>query len=344
MKKVSVVVPCYNASQYLDKCITQLLIQTIGLEQMEIILVDDASSDGGKTWELIMDYEQRFPDAIMAVSLEHNMRQGGARNAGISYASGEYLIFCDADDWLLEEALEHCYCAAKRHDADVVEFRAVDVTDRDAAVKAGNGEGSRLIELDTEQRKRNFLLSIDETYTLSSQKKLYRTSMIRENHIFFAEHLICEEPSFVVPVRLYEKRHYFLDECLYVIYLSQGSTVRSEWGEHKCDHGKVWLQLAMDLEQKGLLRKYYPELECLFFYWELGLGIIMLAQHGYDLTRDLLQVHVNMLLRFFPSVGNNTYIRGQRGNEWTDFLLTLVNGEITDQSVQRAEEIAKKMA
>ncbi len=92
MKKVSVVVPCYNASQYLDKCITQLLRQTIGLDNMEIILVDDASTDDGRTWKLIMNYEQRFPDTIMAISLEQNMRQGGARNAGVSYASGKYLI------------------------------------------------------------------------------------------------------------------------------------------------------------------------------------------------------------------------------------------------------------
>lgn len=82
MKKVSVVVPCHNASQYLDKCISQLLCQTIGLDNMGIILVDDASTDDGKTWGLILDYERRYPDTIMPVSLEQNMRQGGARNAG----------------------------------------------------------------------------------------------------------------------------------------------------------------------------------------------------------------------------------------------------------------------
>ena len=48
MKKVSVVVPCYNAAEYLDQCLRQLLCQTIGIEDMEIILVDDASTDGGR--------------------------------------------------------------------------------------------------------------------------------------------------------------------------------------------------------------------------------------------------------------------------------------------------------
>ena len=99
MKLVSVVVPCYNAFMYLEKCIEHLLIQTIGLENIEIILVDDASTDGGATLGIIMQYEQKYPENIIAVSLEENVRQGGARNVGVSYANGQYLIFCDADDW-----------------------------------------------------------------------------------------------------------------------------------------------------------------------------------------------------------------------------------------------------
>ena len=79
MKKVSVVVPCYNAAKYLDKCVGYLLRQTIGLEDMEIILVDDASTDGGETRNCILGYEQRFPDTVIAVFLEQNLRQGGAR-------------------------------------------------------------------------------------------------------------------------------------------------------------------------------------------------------------------------------------------------------------------------
>ncbi len=94
MKKVSIVVPCYNAVQYLDRCIDSLVNQTIGIENLEIILVDDASTDDGQTWARIVETERRFPDSVMAVSLSENLRQGGARNVGISYAGGEYLMFC----------------------------------------------------------------------------------------------------------------------------------------------------------------------------------------------------------------------------------------------------------
>lgn len=77
MKKISVVVPCYNTAEYLDRCMQSILKQTIGFENIEIILVDDASTDGGATLSLMMEYEKKYPDNIMVIPLEQNLRQGG---------------------------------------------------------------------------------------------------------------------------------------------------------------------------------------------------------------------------------------------------------------------------
>lgn len=343
MKRVSVVVPCYNASQYLSKCIQYLLHQTIGIDNMEIILVNDASTDDGATWEVITGYEREFPDTIIAVSLEENLRQGGARNVGVSYASGEYLIFCDADDWLLEETLEHCYIAAKEHDADVVEFLGRNVMDRDLLVSVEKGEKSQLLELDTEDKRKKFLLTVNERFSYGSQTKFYRLSMIKDNKIAFVDHLIFEEPSFVIPVRLYEKKHFFLDERLYVWYLSPGSTVRSEWGIHKWDNPKVWLQIISDLVEKELLQKYLQELEYLFFDWGFGLSIKMIIQKGYILTKEELRFLVDMTLRVFPNIRENQYIKNNKSRkEWYELLLILLNIEITDESMLIANDFLKK--
>ena len=344
MKKVSVVVPCYNAAKYLDKCIQQLLHQTIGMENMEIILVNDASTDEGKTWELITGYEQKYPEIIMVINLEQNLRQGGARNVGVSYASGEYLIFCDADDWLLEEALAHCYQAAKEYDADVVEFRGKNVREREARVPLEKGIKSRLIELDAEEKRKAFLMNVTNEFSNGSQVKLYRLSLIQENHIVFAEHLICEEPSFVVPLRLYEKKHYFLDEQLYVWYLAAGSTMRSDWErEHKWDNPQVWMILMEDLEKRGLLQKYYQELEYLFFHWGLGLSLRMPLRKGCAISKEELQFLVNMTLRFFPDIRENQYMKRDEGPQSGDcILLQLLDMEFTDESVQVANEVLKQ--
>lgn len=330
MKLVSVVIPCYNAGIYLDKCLNQLLHQTIGMENMEIILVDDASADNGETRRKIIEYERHFPETIVAVFLERNLRQGGARNVGVSCASGEYLCFCDADDWLLEEALEHSYQAAKKHDADVVEFRGENVTERDAFVEAKKGDGSRLIELDTEEKRKAFLLEVTEQITYGSQQKLYRLSMLHEHQITFAEHLMFEEPSFVVPVRLYERKHYFLDEQLYVWYLSSGSTMRSSWEEkHRWDNLRVWLSLVKDLSSRGLLQRYDAELEYQFWSWGLGLSLMMLLQKGCTLTKEELKFYADVTLQLFPDVRRNKYI-GYAATAWDYMLLEMLDMEFTD--------------
>lgn len=98
MKKLSIVVPCYNVEKYIDRCVNSLVNQTLSHSEYEIILVDDASADD--TWKHITDWEQRFPELIMAIHCDENGKMGKARNIGVSYASGEYIGYTDSDDWV----------------------------------------------------------------------------------------------------------------------------------------------------------------------------------------------------------------------------------------------------
>ena len=70
MKKLSVVVPCYNVEKYIDRCVNSLVYQTLPHSEYEIILVDDASDDD--TWKYITDWERKFPELIMAVHCDEN--------------------------------------------------------------------------------------------------------------------------------------------------------------------------------------------------------------------------------------------------------------------------------
>lgn len=95
---ISVIVPCYNVEKYIDRCLDSLVSQTVGQDKLEIILVNDASTDN--TLSLLEKWESRYPDNIMVVTYDTNIRQGGARNVGLSYAQGEYIGFVDSDDWI----------------------------------------------------------------------------------------------------------------------------------------------------------------------------------------------------------------------------------------------------
>ena len=103
-KKISVIIPCYNVSMFLDRCMESLEKQTIGIENLEIILINDASKDA--TLGKILLWEMKYPDNIIVIPLEENVMQGAARNIARGYCSAEYIAYLDADDLWTPDKLE----------------------------------------------------------------------------------------------------------------------------------------------------------------------------------------------------------------------------------------------
>ena len=111
---LSIIVPVFNGARYLGDCLDSLLQQT--LQQIEIIVVDDCSTD--QTPDVLQEYARK--DArIKLIRNEKNLRQGLSRNKAISIATGEYIGFLDADDWVEDAYFEKLYHAAKRVGADM---------------------------------------------------------------------------------------------------------------------------------------------------------------------------------------------------------------------------------
>ena len=116
--KVSVIVPVYSVEAYLRECIDSIVNQT--LKDIEILLVDDGSTD--ESLHILREYENRDP-RVRVFSQEH-INAGAARNHGLSYATGEYLSFLDADDFFEPDMLEKAYMEAVKKNAEVVVFRS----------------------------------------------------------------------------------------------------------------------------------------------------------------------------------------------------------------------------
>lgn len=114
MPKVSVVVPVYNVEKYLDRCVQSLLNQT--LKDIEIILVDDKSTDISSD---LCDKLSLRDHRIKVIHKIINEGLGMARNTGIDYASGEYIMFLDSDDTYDIDACKRLYYAAKENDSDI---------------------------------------------------------------------------------------------------------------------------------------------------------------------------------------------------------------------------------
>ncbi|MBD3878132.1 MAG: glycosyltransferase [Quinella sp. 1Q5] len=115
---ISVVVPMYNAEEFIAECLESLLIQTF--QDFEVIVVDDCSTDNSRA--IVESYMSKFNGRLTLTKMEKNSGGGGnvPRNIGIKLARGEYIQFLDADDMLLGNALETFYSAATFYDADIV--------------------------------------------------------------------------------------------------------------------------------------------------------------------------------------------------------------------------------
>lgn len=113
MIKVSVIVPIYNAEEYLKQCLDSIQRQT--LEDIEVIMIDDGSTDGSS--EIAKSY---LSDNRFSYYYKENEGLAAARADGIEQASGEYLGFIDSDDWIEPNMYEKMYMAAKSNDSDIV--------------------------------------------------------------------------------------------------------------------------------------------------------------------------------------------------------------------------------
>ena len=91
MYKISVIIPIYNDEKYLANCIDHVINQTIGFENIQLILIDDNSKD--KSYEIAKSYKDKY-DNILLEKLTTNSGSGGKpRNVGINLAEGKYLMF-----------------------------------------------------------------------------------------------------------------------------------------------------------------------------------------------------------------------------------------------------------
>jgi len=115
-KKVSIIVPVYNVRKYLDFCIKSILSQN-QIENAEVLLIDDGSNDGS---ECICDqYANKYPSIIKVF---HNENKGllYSRQFGISKAVGKYIMNCDSDDFLCDNALKQILDTLEKKEIDVV--------------------------------------------------------------------------------------------------------------------------------------------------------------------------------------------------------------------------------
>ena len=137
---VSVIVPVYNTGKYVGQCLDSILSQT--MQNIEVICVNDGSTDDSLC--IISQYARR--DSRVKVISQANQGQSVARNAGLRVACGEYIYFCDSDDYISQDMIEYLYNTAKNKDLDMVLFNADSFLDPDSVNDALCVEKAKIYE------------------------------------------------------------------------------------------------------------------------------------------------------------------------------------------------------
>lgn len=203
MPKVSVIIPVYNAQEYLERCLDSVCGQS--LQEIEIICVDDCSSDS--SLEILQKYAKNYKNLII-LHLEKNGGESAARNAGLALAKGEYLAFVDNDDELDLNFLEKLYQKAVEKNADIVKGEAMEID--------CNGKKTAAKQIASGGDKWLFI-----SYWWCA---IYKRSMITENNIFFSEkHVLGGDLLFLNQAVIAAKNFQIVDGVFYNYYRREDS-------------------------------------------------------------------------------------------------------------------------
>ncbi|MCM1173606.1 MAG: glycosyltransferase [Blautia sp.] len=323
MEKVSVVIPCCNAENYIDRCLKSLENQTYGIENMEIILVDDASTDG--TCGRLLRFEEKYPENVLAAVCKENAGPGTARNIGLGYASGEYIAFLDADDVVDASFLERMCEAMRRHDVDIVECAYRTFQDG-GQLSVERKEDDYPVRIRTPEDRGRFILNSFKTAVWG---RLYKKSFLKENALSFPENIDYGEDNFFSGLAMLVCNScYHIGDTLYFYYQNAEGLIRK-----KSDHGRI-RQLADVMERylgeldargflDGAMAGYYVEFEWYMIYKYFMDPVSFVISRQMSDWKEQIGHFREKLLGFFPEACHNPYLT--RNKRWSDYVMLLKN-------------------
>lgn len=204
MIKISIIIPVYNVENYIRKTLESIVAQTIGLEYLEVMMVDDCSTDG--SGEIIDEYASKYEN-FNAIHLPQNSGAAGKpRNIGMERSTGEYLMFLDSDDYYAHDACEILYNKISQEDADIVFCNYIYVLGNRTHKPRNPFKDRNIVNAEKIAREPDLFKIPPSIWT-----KIFRRKFITDNEIHFPEGIPTQDLVFLV--------HAFL-EAKGIIYLN----------------------------------------------------------------------------------------------------------------------------
>ena len=264
LPKVSVIVPVYNVEKYLKRCIESLQNQTV--EEIEIILVDDSSTDTS----LAICQKAAEEDSRIKVIHKVNEGAGMARNAALNIAQGEYIGFVDADDFVENEMFQTLYDKAKQHGSDLV-MSGVVFEDGNMFSEAGACVRKTYFEQDTHFATPEALKQLrmgivgatpkdadDSKYGMSIWKNLFRNDIIKKNHLVFESERekLSEDALFMIDYISCIEKATGISEAFYH-YCRNGESISKSYNKERFEKSVVFVDEVEKRFQQDIAPQEY---------------------------------------------------------------------------------------
>lgn len=210
---ISIIIPVYNVAEYIDRCVNSLLAQTYN--NVEIILINDGSKDNsGEVCHRLADL---YIDKIKVID-QDNKGVSAARNAGLDVATGKYVMFVDADDWVSTVYVEKLYVAITENDADLAACGFIEWYGENKQIKHIRPNAGIYC-------KRDFY-EITRLNQVPLWATIYKKNIIQQNQIKFDILLRrMEDGCFVADYSSYCEKFVVIPDYLYYYYQREGSAI-----------------------------------------------------------------------------------------------------------------------
>ncbi len=296
MKEISVVVPAYNAAEYLDACFASLLKQSF--QDFEIIAVNDGSKDN--TLQILNDYKAKYPDKFVIVSQE-NQGLSVTRNNGVAVASGKYIFFLDSDDYIKENALELLYNKAVETGCEVVCCNT-DCVYPDKTVVIDANVGFTSTDLTLEEKKRLFFM-----YP-TAWSRLYKREIFTEKGMLFEPGIWFEDVLFTNQLIPKLKSISYVDEPLYE-YIQRPNSITYTYSDRLKEINLVQHKTLDYYRSNGFYSDYEDILEFMYVRYMFATYIKRLSKaNDFAKFKAGVTYAIEKVKENFPNYRKNSYL------------------------------------
>lgn len=301
--KVSVIVPVYGTSQYIEKCMESLLNQT--LMEMQFILIDDFTPDDSiEKARKIIDSSIR-KDQFLFIKPQRNLGAGLARNFALPYVKGEYVAFVDSDDTIESNMFQNLYNEA-------MSFGGADICYCHAYKDYDDGRKSEILRNPIVEGgafsvdKKKFFL---KNYVSHFTTFIYKYSFIRDNNIVYPNGQYSEDSYFEFCNLILARTVSCVDKPYYHYFIRKSSLCTTKKEDKYKTKLYVFGEMLKFAKNKGLYDIYKSEIDYIYIKKAYLISVFSYISNSFSPQNEVLKEILRNMKQELPDYKDNIYYK-----------------------------------